>query len=273
MGKEGENDMTEYEKTVALWQEKSITNDAELAEALHAQCISFAYNSGKIENDKITFFDTREIFDHDGVSSYTGDLRTLFEIQNARKAYEFFLVSFQEKRAFDESLIKGFHKELTQGTFDDRRWKRGERPGEYKKNDYVVGKMEVGAYPEDVQSEMKELLEELKDIPNDKALLSAAYFHAVFETIHPFADGNGRCGRLAMNYFLVLHNHPPITIHEVDRMGYYSSLEAWDSREELDPLVVFLQEQAVKTWRIQLDRAERRKEKHMKTVDYTQMHN
>ena len=48
MGKEGENDMTEYEKTVALWQEKSITNDAELAEALHAQCISFAYNSGKM---------------------------------------------------------------------------------------------------------------------------------------------------------------------------------------------------------------------------------
>lgn len=55
------------------------------------QSIAFAYHSGKIENDKITYQDTREIFEHDGVVSYTGDLRTLFEIRNGREAYELFL--------------------------------------------------------------------------------------------------------------------------------------------------------------------------------------
>ena len=69
--------MTQYEKAVALWQQKNITNDAELAEALHSYSIAFAYHSGKIENEKITYHDTREIFEHDGVISYTGDLRTL----------------------------------------------------------------------------------------------------------------------------------------------------------------------------------------------------
>ena len=64
---------------------------------------------------------------------------------------------------------------------------------------------------------MTELLDELKDIPAEKALTAAAYFHAKFENIHPFADGNGRTGRLAMNYFLVCHDHPPVIIHEEDR--------------------------------------------------------
>ena len=70
--------MTDYEKAVALWQRKKITTDAELAEVLNSHSIAFAYHSGKIENEKITYNDTREIFEHDCVVSYTGDLRTLF---------------------------------------------------------------------------------------------------------------------------------------------------------------------------------------------------
>ena len=101
---------------------------------------------------------------------------------------------------------------------------------------------------------MAELLEELLDVPDSKALTAAAYFHAKFENIHPFADGNGRTGRLAMNYFLVLHNHPPIIIHEEDRKGYYESLEAWDARQDLEPLLIFLQEQTAKTWEKQVKR-------------------
>ena len=45
--------MTDYEKAVALWRKRNITNDAELAEALNGHSIAFAYHSGKIENEKI----------------------------------------------------------------------------------------------------------------------------------------------------------------------------------------------------------------------------
>ena len=215
--------MTEYEKAVALWQRKKITTDAELAEALNGHIISFAYHSGRIENDNITFYDTREIFEHDGVTSYTGDLRTLFEIKNAKDASELLLTAFGEKRPLDETLIKEFQFCLTQNTYDTRRWQLGERPGEYKKHDYVTGRNEIGAAPEDVHEELSELLSELNDIPEGKALTAAAYFHAKFENIHPFSDGNGRTGRLVMNYFLLLHGHPPVIIHEEDRKGYYGT--------------------------------------------------
>ena len=250
--------MTQYEKAVSLWQKKRITTDAELAEAMNGHSIAFAYHSGRIENELVTFNDTREIFEHNGVTSYTGDLRTLFEISNAKDANEFLLESFSKKRPLDENLVKEFQYRLTQKTYDTRRWQLGERPGEYKRHDYVTGKNEIGAYPDDVAEEMGELIAELTDIPDEKALTAAAYYHAKFENIHPFADGNGRTGRLTMTYFLLMHNHPPIIIHEEDRKAYYSALEAWDERQNLTPLVDFLMEQTAKTWEKQIESADRK---------------
>ncbi len=251
--------MDQYDKAVALWRRRKITTDAELAEALNGHSIAFAYHSGKIENERITYNDTREIFERDGVTSYTGDLRTLFEIRNAKEANELYLTAFNERRLLDEALIKEFQRLLTQNIYDTRRYQLGERPGEYKHHDYVTGREEVGAAPEDVAEEMAELLGELKDIPQEKALTAAAYFHAKFENIHPFADGNGRTGRLVMNYFLVMHSHPPVIIHEEDRKEYYAALEVWDTRQDLVPLRSFLQEQTAKTWEKQIQRENKRK--------------
>ena len=247
--------MSDYEIAIYLWKQRNIYTDAELAEALNGHSIAFAYHSGKIENDRITYNDTREIFERDGVTSYTGDLRTLFEIRNAKEANELLLVSFNSKRAIDETLVKEFQYKLTQNTYDTRRWQLGERPGEYKRHDYVTGRNEIGASPEEVEEEMSELLDELSDVPDEKALTAAAYFHAKFENIHPFADGNGRTGRIVMNYYLLLHGHPPVIIHEEDRKGYYDALETWDERQELEPLIAFLEEQTVKTWKKQIDKA------------------
>ncbi len=243
-----------YEKTLVWWKEKKIETDAQLAEVLNGHSIAFAYHSGKIENDKITYNDTREIFENDGVTAYTGDLRTLFEIRNAKLANELFLTSFGEKRRMGESLFKDFQKLLTMNTYDARRWQLGERPGEYKKHDYVTGREEIGTAPEDVQEEMAELMDELQDLKQEDALTAAAYFHVKFENIHPFADGNGRTGRLAMNYLLVMLGHPPIVVHEEDRKEYYAALEAWDTKQNLKVMISFLRSQTMKTWRKRVEK-------------------
>ncbi len=247
-----------YEKIAAWWREKQIRTAADVALEMNGNGAAFIYHSAKIENDKITYHDTREIYDHGGVTGYTGDVRSLFEIQNSVTAYRRMLDAFEKREPLNQALLLEFQGLLTQGTYDTLRYQKGERPGTYKKNDYVTGPQEVGALPEDVPEELDELLAELEHIRPEQALTAAAYFHAKFENIHPFADGNGRTGRLLMNYLLLLWDHPPIIIHEEDRKEYYHALAEFDNRQDLAPLTAFLKEQTVKTWAGRFERTKRK---------------
>lgn len=247
-----------YEKILAWWREKHIRTAADVALEMNGNAAAFIYHSAKIENDRVTYHDTREIFEHGGVTSYTGDVRSLFELQNSVTAYHRMLDAFEKREPLGQALLCEFQGLLTQGTYDTLRYQKGERPGTYKKNDYVTGPQEVGALPEDVPEELTELLAELEDVRPEQALTAAAYFHAKFENIHPFADGNGRTGRLLMNYLLLLWDHPPIIIHEEDRRDYYAALERFDKAQDLDVLTAFLKNQTVKTWSARVERAQRR---------------
>ena len=250
-----------YDEIIASWHKKNIRTAADIALEMNGNGAAFIYHSAKIENDSITYHDTREIFDHGGVTSYTGDIRSLFEIQNSVTAYYRMLDAFEKREAMSEALICEFQALLTQGTYDMLRYQKGERPGSYKKHDYVTGAKEVGALPEDVPEELAELIAELDGVETCQALTAAAYFHAKFENIHPFADGNGRTGRLLMNYLLLFWDHPPIIIHEEDRRAYYDALEKFDEDQELAPLTAFLGEQTVKTWRTRFEREQARQRK------------
>ena len=238
-----------------MWQDWNIHTVDDLALRLDNFRILFAYNSGKLENAEINYHDTREIFENGKVVGYTGSTRTLFEQQNQKVCYNFLQEKIVAKEPLSIELICAVHRALTEGTYDERRYiVNGERPGEFKKHDYVTGREEIGAAPEDVQEEMAELMDELQDLKQEDALTAAAYFHVKFENIHPFADGNGRTGRLAMNYHLVMLGHPPIVVHEEDRKEYYAALEAWDTKQNLKVMISFLRSQTVKTWRKRVEK-------------------
>ena len=77
-----------YTDAITYWQSLKIDSKEKLENALDNFRILFAYNSGAIENAEITYHDTREIFENGKVISFTGNLRTIFEISNQKTCYE-----------------------------------------------------------------------------------------------------------------------------------------------------------------------------------------
>lgn len=80
-----------------------------------------------------------------------------------------------------------------------------------------------------------------------KPLVLAAILHNQFEHIHPFQDGNGRVGRLLLNYILLKNNYPPINIMLEDRQEYYKSLYEYSRRDDLKSTLNLLIRQYKKT--------------------------
>lgn len=246
-----------YFEAITYWQSQKIDSIPKLKTFLDSFQILFAYNSGAIENSEVTYHDTREIFENGKVINFTGDLRTLYEITNQKDCAAYLLDKIISKEPLSVELIKKIHKLLTKGTYDEIRYNKNmERPGEYKKHDYVTGRNEVGSNVENVMGDMQNLVTEVNNIStndSENVIKIAAYFHNVLEEIHPFADGNGRLGRTLVNYILMIHDLPPIIIYNEDKKYYYAALEKFDEEQDLSSMVEFFKYEMEKTWEVTLD--------------------
>lgn len=99
----------EYSDIVKYWQKQHIKDSDDLRNILNGHIINFAYHSGKIENPNTSYDDTREIFENDAVCNYTGDLRTLYEIRNAKDAINIVLDVFDKHQPLTEEFIKKYN--------------------------------------------------------------------------------------------------------------------------------------------------------------------
>lgn len=263
--------MKQYDRIVRLWQSYKIMSVANVDKYLDSFRVLFAFHSGKIENEEITYHDTREIFENGRVVNYTGGPRTLFEQQNQKLCYEVLKEKIVRMESLSVELVKEIHRVLTGGTYDERRYiTNDERPGEFKKHDYVTGILEVGSAVENVKNDLTQLIAEVNAYEEKDVLKAATYLHARFEFIHPFADGNGRVGRTLMNYYLMTHNHPPLIVYDEDKRIYYECLQKYDETEELNTLYEFLKYETEKTWEKALTLADGMKMERKGLSDYNQ---
>jgi Fic family protein len=257
-----------YSQIVKLWQSYKIVTVDDLDKYLDDFRIMFAFHSGKIENEEIKYFDTREIFEKGRVINYTGNPRAIFEQQNQKLCYEFLKEKIIKKEELSIELIKEIHKILTSGTYDEHRYiKNKEQPGEFKKHDYITGIHGVGSAVENVENDLAELLAEINEYKGTDILRVATYFHAKFEYIHPFADGNGRVGRTLTNYYLMLRDHPPLIVYDEDKILYYECLQKYDETEEINPLFEFLKYETEKTWLNKFNLTNNEKQKRKNLLD------
>jgi Fic family protein len=190
-------------------------NEAVLKEISLAEIPEMVYNSNAIENSTLTLEDTEKIL-LGGSLDRKVNIREVFEAKNLAKLTETLLE--KNKSLLNIKLILKLHKALL-SNIDDTiagRFRRGK--------EWVRVGNHLGANPRFVHILMQELVDNYNQNKINYFLDAVAHFHAEFETIHPFVDGNGRIGRVLINQQLMNAGFPPIIIQNKSKQTEYYPL-------------------------------------------------
>lgn len=200
---------------------------------------TMAYNSNKIEGSTLTPEQTASLFD-EGTLPQNNDYYRVKDVEETNGhflMFNYMLDTLQEE--LSEELIKRFHYELKSGVFEDRA--NGYAIGAYKTRPNMVG-MYKTILPKDVAAEMEKLLNWYHE--QEKDIKTLAEFHARYEAIHPFQDGNGRTGRLLL-FRESLKNEmlSPFIILDDDRNAYIEGLKEYRESKKVDKLVQLMEKE------------------------------
>lgn len=200
----------------------------------HKMQIDFAYNSNHIEGSRLTHEQTRYIFETHTISG-TAYITDILETANHFRCFDYILDTIENP--LTEDYIKNLHRILKSGLFEDKY--DDIVIGDYKKYPNEVGEIKT-VNPKSISDFMKELLKEFSQ--KDKLdLYDIAAFHAKFEKIHPFYDGNGRVGRLIILKMCLENDIIPFFIDDDNKIFYYMGLKEWQVDEKKERLLnVFL---------------------------------
>ncbi len=184
-----------------------IVFEAELPESV--------YNSNAIENSTLTIAETEKIL-LDLEVPRDVSVREVFEAKNLARVFEY-IKDKVSIRNIDKELILFLHKMLI-SNIDESISGRFRTRGEYVR----VG-THIASAPEHIEAMLESALIEYSANHTSYFLEKISRFHLDFEHIHPFNDGNGRIGRVLINYQLLQQGFPPIIIRDKEKQTYYKS--------------------------------------------------
>lgn len=199
-----------------------------IKELTMAELPEMVYNSNAIENSTLTLEDTEDILMRDQIRT-DHEIREIYEAKNLANAIEYLM--HNPEKEISVGLILKLHKILLSGI-------RDEIAGRFRfGKEWVRVGTHIGANPEFVNGLMYDLVREY-NLNDDKYFLGKiAHFHAEFENIHPFGDGNGRIGRLITNEQLDMLGLPPIIIPNKSKFDeYYPALDEYEKTNKPDKL-------------------------------------
>ena len=175
------------------------------------------YYNNTMEGNQLSLDEIKEALLNDVVIA-NKPLSDHIAIVGYRDAMRLAQVYVDSNRRITEHEIKRLHAQMMIDKQDIS--------GEYRSFNLTIQGHRPTSY-EKVGQKMQKLAES-KPPEYAHIIESAAFFHLRLEKIHPFADGNGRVGRLIINIMLEQAGLPPIIIYAEDRPAYYEALNAYD---------------------------------------------
>ena len=158
------------------------------------------------------------------------------EVRNAIKAYE----AFQQWQPSQEVDLLQAHQILMTGLIDE--------VGQYRHGGVGVMSGDRVIHMAPPANQVPRLMADLLEWLNDREihpLIQSSVFHYEFEFIHPFADGNGRMGRLWQTLILsgwnsIFANIPVESLIYQNQKAYYEALQASTDRTDSAPFIEFI---------------------------------
>lgn len=179
--------------------------------------IEYSFNTTSIEGNTIKLEEARNLL-QEGLTPKDKTLREIYDLQNSERVF-FEILQMQEELSHE--LIIKLHEKLMEN-IDARKGYRTENVRVIRSN------FEATPAPY-VKTDMDLLLKWYNSNKNKlHSLVLATIFHHKFEKIHPFMDGNGRTGRMLLNYILLTNNYPPLIIRKKTRKEYLETLRKAD---------------------------------------------
>lgn len=191
----------------------------------------YVYNSNAIEGSTLSFADTELVVEGEFVPS-DGPARYVFAARGVSDGMAYVERYVKERRPLSIEIIRRLHENTA---LDIQPVLRGEfRPYGYIAR--IRGASVKTADPLEIWDDLETLLNAVND-STAHPIIKAAAFHAMFENIHPFADGNGRTGRQILNMMLMQSGYRPIAIKFDAERSYAIQLEQWQVHDNPIPLI------------------------------------
>lgn len=197
-----------------------LIDEAEVAESV--------YNSNAIENSTLTLAETEKILLEIAVARDVS-VREVFEAKNLARVVEYIREKAVSSDLTKETILF-LHKALIE-TIDPSIAGRFRSTGEYVR----VG-THIAPAPEHVERMIESIISEYNSDFDSYLLEQVAKFHLDFETIHPFNDGNGRIGRVLINWQLIRAGFPPVIIRNREKQDYYETFSAYRDKKNVKPM-------------------------------------
>lgn len=189
--------------------------------------VEYTYNSNAIEGNTLTLRETDMVLK--GITIDQKPLKDHLEAVGHKEAFDYMRSLVEPKQDLSEFVIRQIHSLVLADKPQDR--------GVYRKVEVnILGAKHKTTPPYLIEEKMQQLVKNYNESEEKNIVKKLAKFHIEFEAIHPFIDGNGRTGRLLVNFELMKEGYPPINIKYSNRKAYYDAFDAYHEKNDLSPM-------------------------------------
>src|SRR2546422_7584299 len=221
--------LTTVDEEVALLHDHpgGLPRNVEADEALHEIWLDDVHNSTAIEGNTMTRAQVAELVERHQASA---TLVESLEVEGYARAADWVYRHANDFDGVPVNVVSEIHKITVALAWNVEPPATRDQPGDWRKGPVRVRAVQT-AVPAAIPAELAEWGASTRSRPdNTHPIIHAAIHHAWFERIHPFVDGNGRVGRLLLNFMLAQNGYPPAVILATERRRYLQALGTADAK-------------------------------------------